>query len=104
MRRKQAHNRTQCTGAPPRIRAVRVESREAQLARRVFTLGIDERRLHDPAVRRRLARALRHERRAARSGRAPYDPVRHLVLVRLERRARRGVALRRGSRASTCDA
>jgi hypothetical protein len=80
---------------------VRAESAEAQLARRKVMLGIDERKLHDPGTRRRLARALRHERRAARSGRPPYDPLRHLLLVRLERKLKKA-ALRRVSRTSTC--
>jgi hypothetical protein len=64
-------------------------------------LGVDERKLQDPGTRRRLARALRHERREARSGRPPYDPLRHLLLVRLERKMKRG-ALRRLIRTSTC--
>jgi hypothetical protein len=84
-----------------RIRAMRAESREVQLARRRLLLGIDERRLHEPSTRRRLARALRHERRAARSGRPPYDPLRHLLLMRLERKLKKG-ALRRRTGASTC--
>jgi hypothetical protein len=84
-----------------RIRAVLAESPEAQLARRKVMLGIDERKLHEAGTRYRLARALRHERRAARSGRPPYDPLRHLVLVRLARKLKKG-ALRRMTRTSTC--
>jgi hypothetical protein len=81
---------------------VRSEYQGEQLARRLLMLGIDERRLHDPAVRRHIGRALRREQRAARSGRPPYDPLRHLVLVRLERKLKKS-GLRRATRTSTCE-
>jgi hypothetical protein len=43
----------------------------------------------DARLARRLAQALRAERRAARAGAAGYDPVRHLVLVRFARAFKR---------------
>jgi hypothetical protein len=51
-------------------------------------LGIDERKRHDPGS-------------AAASSGPLYDPLRHLLLLRLERELRTG-ALRRVMRASTC--
>jgi hypothetical protein len=102
MRRRRKRPGQQAVGPDwQRIRATRAESPEAQLARRRVMLGIDERKLHDPSTRRRLARALRQERRAAQSGRPPYDPLRHLLLVRLERKLRKA-SLRRRTAKSTC--
>ena len=71
-----------------RIRAVRKDDVRSQLERRLLWLGLgrepenaDERSL----LARRLARALRRERRAAGSAGGGYDPVRHLVLARFAR-------------------
>jgi hypothetical protein len=90
MRRKRKRPGQQAIGPDwQRARAARADSPEVQLARRRVMLGIDERKLHDPATRRRLAR-----------GRPPYDPLRHLLLVRLERKLKKG-GLRRITRMST---
>jgi hypothetical protein len=50
----------------------------------VFGLGGPGRRL-GPDLDRHLARALRHERRAARAWGRGYDLMRHLTLVRMQR-------------------
>jgi hypothetical protein len=75
------------------LRAFRSDDVSSQIERRLCVLGL---RAEDPRagstdtrLESRLARALRRERRAARAGGPGYDPVRHLVLVRLERQLRR---------------
>jgi hypothetical protein len=69
----------------------------AQLERRLFGLRFSLQVPPSPDARQqfaqRLAYTLRKERRAARAGRVGYDPLRHLLLVRLERLLR---AHRRG--------
>jgi hypothetical protein len=65
---------------------------DAQIERRLWLLGLDSggpRTVSGPCLAPRLARALRRERRAARAGAPGYDPVRHLVLARLERMVRK---------------
>jgi hypothetical protein len=68
---------------------MRREDTSSQIERRLIALGFDPKLPpaddRDPLVARRIARALRAERCAARSG-AGYDPLRHLVLARLGRR------------------
>jgi hypothetical protein len=87
-----------------RIHAVRREGVGAQLEQRLFWLGLGS---HSPVVEtdemlaRRLARALRRERRLAGSLHGGYDPVRHLVLARLARLARKD---RKNLRALICAA
>lgn len=72
-----------------RIRAYRRDDIRAQLERRLIMLGIGfgpfAAAVSDEETRQRLARALRLERRASRAGGFGYDPLRHLVLVRLAR-------------------
>ena len=73
---------------PPwgRIRAVRSFDVCREIDRRmmVFGLGGPGRKL-GPDLERHLARALRHERRAARAWGRGYDLMRHLTLVRMQR-------------------
>jgi hypothetical protein len=87
-----------------RIRAVRHDDVSAQLERRLLALRL---RLGpevisgdcpDPLLIRRLGRALRTERRAARSGTPGYDLLRHLALVRLSRTLKRRNRPGKGSR------
>jgi len=70
---------------PPwgRIRAYRAFDLRREIDRRmsVFSLGGPLR----PDLARHLARALRHERRAARSWGRGYDLMRHLTLLRMQR-------------------
>ena len=88
-RRRGSRGRTGLAGARAGIRAMRREDISALIERRLITLGFDPKSPAadegDPLVARRIARALRAERRAARNG-AGYDPLRHLVLARLRRR------------------
>jgi hypothetical protein len=56
------------------LRSIRFTDRDAELRARLVNLRIDE-----------PERALRAERRAALSG-IGYDPLRHLVLIRLARK------------------
>jgi hypothetical protein len=62
-------------------------------------LGIDERKRHDPGSA--AASSGRRATSEARRVRPLYDPLRRLLLLRLERELRTG-ALRRVMRASTC--
>ncbi len=74
------------------IRAMRLTDNRAECERRLEAFGLFARTLDANADERfalRIARALRAERRAARSGGSGYDPMRHLVLVRLDRRLKR---------------
>lgn len=74
------------------IRAMRFEDSQQECERRLEAFGLFERAIDknsEAGFALRIARALRAERRAARCGSAGYDPVRHLVLVRLNRRLRR---------------
>jgi hypothetical protein len=76
-----------------RIRAYRRDDARTQLERRLLLLGIGlgpfAVREREAETAKRVARALRRERRAARTGGFGYDPLRHLVLVRLTRAMRR---------------
>jgi hypothetical protein len=70
-----------------RIRATRSPDLVRDIERRIAALALfptANRRGSEWAVR--LARALRAERRAARTGGFGYDLVRHLALVRMARR------------------
>jgi hypothetical protein len=74
------------------IRAIRFEDSQQECERRLEAFGLFERIIDkdsEAGFALRIARALRGERRAARAGAAKYDPVRHLVLVRLNRRLHR---------------
>ncbi len=66
-----------------RVRAIRHDDRDQQLARSSLLLGLSGEFVEFDAQReQRLARALRAARRAAIRGGGDYDPVRHLLLVR----------------------
>lgn len=72
------------------IRAIRFGDHENECERRLEAFSLFARTLDgnfSAAFALRVARALRAERRAARTG-ASYDPMRHLVLARLDRRLR----------------
>ncbi len=78
----------QIAKGPPwgRIRAYRAFDLRHEIDRRmiVFGLGGPGRKL-EPDLERHLARALRAERRAARTWGRSYDLMRHLTLVRMQR-------------------
>lgn len=74
------------------IRAVRFEDNRRECERRLEAFGLFARALDkdsDENFALRVARALRAERKAARAGGRSYDPMRHLVLIRLSRRLHR---------------
>lgn len=74
------------------IRAIRFEDHQEECERRLKAFGLFARTLDkdsDENFALRVARALRAERKAARAGGDGYDPMRHLVLIRLNRRLRR---------------
>ena len=62
-----------------RAHAFAAEAADAQVERLMLGLGLF---CEGPAA---VARALRHARKAARSGGAGYDPARHAALLRLQR-------------------
>lgn len=71
------------------IRAFRFIDNREECERRLEAFGLFARTLDanaGPAFALRVARALRAERRAAQGGGSGYDPMRHLVLARLDRR------------------
>jgi hypothetical protein len=71
------------------IRAIRFTDNHHECERRLEAFGLFARTLDTnsgPAFALRIARALRAERRAAQGKNSGYDPMRHLVLVRLDRR------------------
>lgn len=71
------------------IRAIRFTDNREECERRLEAFGLFARTLDantGPAFALRIARALRAERRAAQEGGSGYDPMRHLVLTRLDRR------------------
>ena len=92
-------------GARSRIRAFRHDDIRAELERRLTALGhglefvATSRDCPDSLLVRRLRRALRAERRAARAGTIGYDLLRHLALARIDgankRRGRTGEGGRR---------
>ena len=92
-------------GARSRIRAFRHDDIRAELERRLSALahGFEPvaraGECPNPLLVRRLRRALRAERRAARAGAVGYDLMRHLALARLDdalkRRGRSGGGGRR---------
>jgi hypothetical protein len=69
------------------LRAIRCTERDEELKVRLAVIGVDPQLADDepPSSNPRIERALRAERRAARSG-VGYDPLRHLVLARLARK------------------
>ena len=74
------------------IRAIRFTDNREECERRLEAFGLFARTLDadsGPAFALRIARALRAERRAAQGTGSGYDPMRHLVLARLDRRLRR---------------
>lgn len=74
------------------IRAIRFTDNRVECERRLEAFGLFARTLDansDAKFALRIARALRAERRAAQGGGTGYDPMRHLVLVRLDRRLKR---------------
>jgi hypothetical protein len=84
------HNRDTIRDKARGIRAIRFSDSENDCKRRLEAFGLFARTLDgnsNTAFALRIARALRAERRAALSG-AGYDPMRHLVLARLDRRLR----------------
>ena len=89
MTRKLANLRSASARAAGRYRAFRHDDRTWQIESRMFLLGLGASAFgeskRDPRFRRRVAAALRRERRAARNG-AAYDPLRHLLLLRLARK------------------
>lgn len=85
--------RTNSDGVPAsRIRAIRFQDNQKECEHRLSAFGLFWAALdvgNDSSLRTRIARALRSERRAARAGGPGYDPMRHLVLARLDRRMQR---------------
>jgi hypothetical protein len=76
------------------IRAIRYTDNREECEKRLEAFGLFARTLDassGPAFALRIARALRAERRAAQGRDSGYDPMRHLVLARLDRRLRRGM-------------
>jgi hypothetical protein len=74
------------------IRAIRFADNREECEKRLAAFGLFARTLDassTPAFALRIARALRAERRAAQGKGSGYDPMRHLVLARLDRRLRR---------------
>ncbi len=73
------------------IRAIRFTDNREECEQRLQAFGLFARTLDgnsSAAFALRVARALRAERRAAHTGGSSYDPMRHLVLARLDRRLR----------------
>lgn len=74
------------------IRAIRFTDNREECEKRLAAFGLFARTLdtgNAPAFALRIARALRAERRAAQGKGSGYDPMRHLVLARLDRRLKR---------------
>ena len=74
------------------IRAIRFTDNREECERRLEAFGLFARTLDadsGPAFALRTARALRAGRRAAQGTGSGYDPMRRLVLARLDRRLRR---------------
>jgi hypothetical protein len=68
------------------LRAIRCTERDADLKARLAVIDVDLQPTDgEPPSNPRIERALRAERRAARSG-VGYDPLRHLALARLARK------------------
>jgi hypothetical protein len=87
---QRAGNRNQELARTRGIRAIRFADTQEECERRLEAFGLFAHALDgsfNAAFALRVARALRAERRAARTG-ASYDPMRHLVLARLDRRLR----------------
>jgi hypothetical protein len=74
------------------IRAIRFVDNHEECEKRLAAFGLFARTLDAdsaPTFALRIARALRAERRAAQGKGSDYDPMRHLVLARLDRRLKR---------------
>lgn len=74
------------------IRAVRFTDNRKECERRLAAFGLFARTFDgnsDDQFALRIARALRAERRAAKAGGDGYDPMRHFLLARLDRRLKR---------------
>jgi hypothetical protein len=74
------------------IRAVRLTDNRKECEQRLAAFGLFKSTFDsnsDDQFALRIARALRAERRAARTGGGGYDPMRHFVLARLDRRLKR---------------
>lgn len=76
-----------------RICPVRVTDNHEECKHRLAAFGLfrsilDGDSERDHSFKLRVARALRSERRAARAGASGYDPMRHLILARLDRKFR----------------
>jgi hypothetical protein len=74
------------------IRAVRFTDNRKECERRLAAFGLFARTFDSNSGEQfalRIARALRAERRAAQTGGNGYDPMRHFVLARLDRRLKR---------------
>jgi hypothetical protein len=83
---KNSRRRSGTVRARGGLRAIRCADRDADLKARLAVIDVDPQTTHgEPRSNPRIERALRAERRAARSG-VGYDPMRHLVLVRLARK------------------
>jgi hypothetical protein len=68
------------------LRALRCTDRDTEIEARLAVIGAGREPADgEPLSIPRIERALRAERRAARSG-VGYDPLRHLVLARLARK------------------
>ena len=67
------------------LRAIRCSDRDTDLKERIAVRVDPQTSGSEPYSIARIERALRAERRAARSG-VGYDPLRHLVLARLARK------------------
>jgi hypothetical protein len=74
------------------IRAMRFTDNRKECEQRLAAFGLFARTFDgnaDDQFALRVARALRAERRAARAGGDGYDPMRHFVLARLDRRLKK---------------
>ena len=74
------------------IRAVRFADNRKECEQRLVAFGLFKSAFDgnsDDQFALRIARALRAERRAARAGGDGYDPMRHFLLARLDRRLKR---------------
>lgn len=77
------------------IRAIRFTNNREECEKRLEAFGLFARTLDadsGPAFALRIARALRAERRAAQGKGSGYDPMRHMVLARLDRRLRKNAS------------
>jgi len=74
------------------IRAIRFTDNRKECEQRLAAFGLFQSTFDgnsDDQFALRIARALRAERRAAKAGGDGYDPMRHFLLARLDRRLKR---------------